>query len=181
MALQAAAQRPDFYAGVAAFMPYFFLPPPVLPPGSRLSKALFVVLDDIGTAMAKQWAPALGLPRQVVEGFEFGTLPDRVKEGADFDLDQPQPLATRDSTVDLIEMRLPGGEGPAVRVFDVHGSGHFWPSPVADDDPRIIESFGFRNQDFDGADETWRFFNGRARPALQVGDDGQPAVSEHGR
>jgi poly(3-hydroxybutyrate) depolymerase len=162
LALQAAARRPDFYAGVAAFMPYVLVPPPVLPPGARLSKALFVVQEGGGMAMAKQWALSLGVPRDAVDAFKVSSLPDPVKEGRQYEGDSPIAVSTRDSTVDRVDL---WSDDPrlarSVRVFELQGAGHIWPNPVADDDERLIDSLGFRNQDIDGADETWRFFSGR--------------------
>jgi poly(3-hydroxybutyrate) depolymerase len=174
MALQAAAHRPDFYTGVAALMPYYQASPPTLLHDARLSKVLFVALDDLGTRMAQHWALALGIPQSSIDASELGALPDRVKEGFDYELDGSMPLSTRDSTVELMDLRSPEPKGPNVRMFDVHRASHFWPNPTADDDERLVDSVGFRNQDIDGADETWRFFSGRGLPPLQPNDDAAP-------
>lgn len=165
MALQAAAHRPDFYSGVAAFMPYKFTFSPFRQvAGARLSRALFVLLDGIGRETATDWASAFGVPQSSLREPRVVALPDRVVEGKG----QPDvgaiARATRDSTVRRIDMSSAERGGPAVRVFDVEHAGHFWPASAPKDSERLIESFGFRNEDIDGADETWKFLSG-AEPA----------------
>jgi poly(3-hydroxybutyrate) depolymerase len=172
LALRAAANRPDFYAGVAAFMPLELVPPPAKLPGARLTQALFVVLDELGAHVAKQWALALGVRSSVVDASKGTALPDRVREGSAYALDRPILSSTRDSSVDWIDLRASDAKGPRVRLFDIHRASRLWPSPAGDDDERLLDAFGFRNQDIDGADETWRFFSGREPPA-QGPDDAE--------
>ena len=47
-----------------------------------------------------------------------------------------------------------------MRIFDIKQGGIFWPTPAPNDEQRLIQSFGFRNQDIDGAEETWKFLSG---------------------
>jgi poly(3-hydroxybutyrate) depolymerase len=162
MALQAAAHRPDFYAGVASVMAYDF--PPALPdalPGARLSRALFVTLDATGRPAMNDWAEALGIPRYEIDEPHVLTLLDRAVEGKGHASAGPIAESTRDSMVQRIDLTSPDRGGPAVRIFDVRGAGHFWPTPAPHDSERLIESFGFRNEDIDTADEIWSFFSGK--------------------
>ncbi len=165
MALQAAAHRPDFYSGVAAVMPYkdAFLPFRQVP-GARLSRALFVLFDGIGRDTATDWASAFGVPERWLREPRVVRLPDRVVEGKGQPSVGAIARATRDSSVKRIDMSSPERGGPAVRVFDIEHAGHFWPVSSPKDSSRSIESFGFRNEDIDGADEAWKFLSG-AEPA----------------
>lgn len=164
MALVAAAQRPDFYSGVAASMPDVTVAPPApsssAPSSSlRLSKLLLITQGELGASMGRQWALALGVPRAVVDAPLRGLLPGIVQGS-----EQGRPPLNRDRRVESSDMSSADVGGPRVRVLAVHGAGRLWPHPQADDDARAIEASGPRNQDFDGADETWWFFSGRGRP-----------------
>lgn len=180
MALQAVAHRPDLYAGVAALMPDVTVVPPAPSSDDRLSKLLLVTRGELGSSMGPEWALALGLPRATVNAPLQAALPDRVKEGEGYE-GRSLPSAARDSTVESRDMSSLDGRGARVRVLSVHGGGRQWPNPLADDDARSIEADGFRNQDFDGADETWRFFSGRERPAPSPQDDGVPSPADSPR
>ncbi len=162
MALQAAAYRPDFYSGVAAFMPYEMGPP--FPSqdvrGARLSRVLFVVLDGGGTAIAKSWALGLGVPPEAVEAPRDLELPNRVVEGKSHAHIGAVARGTRNSTVRRVDWWSAKNAQRAVRVFDIKHGGIFWPTPAPNDDERLIRDFGFRNQDIDGAEETWKFLSG---------------------
>jgi poly(3-hydroxybutyrate) depolymerase len=175
MALEAAAHRPEFYAGVAAVMAYSF--PPLGPeavPGTRLSRALFVTQDAIGRLRTDAWAEALGVPRGEIVEPRVIQLPDRVIEGKGHASGGPIADSTRESTVQRIEMRSPDRDGPAVRLFDISHAGHFWPTPAPHDSERLIELYGFRNEDIDTAEEIWSFFSSKdpIEPKVLEIDDG---------
>ncbi|MET0413562.1 MAG: hypothetical protein ABW217_19800, partial [Polyangiaceae bacterium] len=165
MALQAVAHRPDLYAGVAALMPDVAVAAPASSATERLSKVLLVTQGELGASMGAEWALALGVPRATVNAPVQTALPDLVQEGAGDATERAQPRAARGSTVQSRDMSTLDGRGARVRVLTVHGAGRLWPNPLPDDDARSIQAHGLRNQDFDGADETWRFFSGRGRPA----------------
>jgi poly(3-hydroxybutyrate) depolymerase len=163
MALQAAAHRPDFYAGVAAFMAY----PPLGSPlpsqnvaGARLSRALFVVRDGGGMPMAKRWALSLGVPPEAVEAPRDIELPNRVVEGKSHARTGALARGVRNSTVRRVDLWSAENAQRAVRVFDIKHGGIFWPTLAPNDDERWIRDFGLRNQDIDGAEETWKFLSG---------------------
>jgi polyhydroxybutyrate depolymerase len=177
MALQAVAHRPDLYAGAAALMPDVAVAPPALSSTDRLSKVLLVTQGELGAGMGAEWALALGVPRATVNAPLQAALPDRVKEGEGHDADRSQPRATEGSTVESRDMSTLDGRGARVRVLAVHGAGRLWPNPLPDD-ARSIEAHGLRNQDFDGADEAWRFFSGRGRAAPLPKDEGAPAPGD---
>jgi poly(3-hydroxybutyrate) depolymerase len=164
IALLAAARRPDLYAGVAALMPSLPAAPLAPPSTARLSKVLLVTEGELGLPTARQWASALRLPAAAVEAPETSALPDRVKEGEGYAGNRSLALATRDSTVAVSEMRSADARGPRVRVLTVRGAARLWPNPQADD-AAVVDARGFRNRDFDAAEETWRFFSGRGQAA----------------
>jgi poly(3-hydroxybutyrate) depolymerase len=175
MALEAAAHRTDFYAGVASVMAYNFPPgAPWAGPGARLSRALFVTLDTIGRLGTDAWAAALGVPPNAIAEPHVIQLPDGVIEGKGHASGGPIADSTRASTVQRIEMRSPERDGPAVRIFDVSHAGHFWPTPAPHDSERLIEFYGFRNEDIDTAEEIWSFFSSKdpIEPKVLELDDG---------
>jgi poly(3-hydroxybutyrate) depolymerase len=45
-----------------------------------------------------------------------------------------------------------------LRVFQLDHAGHFWPTPKYRDPSAVLQEYGLRNQDMDGATEAWRFF-----------------------
>jgi poly(3-hydroxybutyrate) depolymerase len=170
MALSAARQRPDAYAGVAAFMPFvgFSPSPPADLTRARLHRVMLAYSEGdpalppgyasaVLVPLARGWAHALGVSDRDLEAPLETALPDTVKEGrerggaADGDVVQ----ATRESTVKRLDLRA---NKAALRQLVFDHAGHFWPTPAYADPPALVEEYGLRNQDVDGARETWRFF-----------------------
>jgi len=168
MVLSAARQRPDAYAGVAAFMPFVGfspVPPPNLA-GSRLRRALFAYSmadpalppsygDQVLAPLAREWARALGVSERDTEAPTETAVDDVVKEGAARDIDDDVVRATRDSTVKRLDLRSTNG---ALRQLVFDHAGHFWPTRDYADPAPLLSEFGLRNQDIEGAAEVWRFF-----------------------
>jgi predicted esterase len=148
MALAAAAQRPDLYAGVAAFMPLgmYAAGPPREVEQRRLSRALFVLFDEpeLGPgksplAVAEQWAIALGVPPAVAQAQRMDSPPE-IYPG-----------------VKQLDIAAPASGGPAARVTILNGS--IDPFPMPGPQPpfarQVTRSWSFR-----GADEVWAFLTG---------------------
>jgi len=168
MALRAAQERPQTYAGVAAFMPYAGSSPPG--PShleqTRLRRVMFAYRQaDPGlppdyaakvlAPLGLRWAGALGLDGVA----DVATaLPDVVQEvpGPGREVDAPAVLATRDSKGERLDRRK-GDRAFRLLVFD--RAGHFWPTRHHDDPAPVLQRFGLRNQDVEGADEVWAFFS----------------------
>ncbi len=168
MALSAARQRPNAYAGVAAFMPFvgFSATAPKTLAGTRLRRVLFAYsnLDpalpphystQVLTPLAKAWARALGVPDSELESPTVTQLPDSVREGEGRVANGKAEQTTRDSSAQRLDVHSANG---ALRQLVFDRAGHFWPTRAPADPPEMLLRFGFRNQDLEGADETWRFF-----------------------
>jgi poly(3-hydroxybutyrate) depolymerase len=166
MALSAARQRPNAYAGVAAFMPYvgFSATATENLAGTRLRRVLFAysAIDpalppnystQVLAPLAKAWARALGVPDSDIESPTVTPLPDVVKEGEGRTADGEVEQATRDSRVKRFDLHSANG-ALCQLVFD--RAGHFWPTHEYADPAPILRQFGLRNQDIEGAEETWR-------------------------
>jgi predicted esterase len=148
MALAAAAQRPDLYAGVAAFMPFgmYAAEPPREVEKRRLSRALFVLYDEpaVGPgksplAVAEQWAIALGVPLAVAQAQRMVSPPETYPG------------------VKQLDIAAPASGGPAVRVTILNGS--IDPFPMPGPQPPFARQLT-RSWSFRGADEVWAFLTG---------------------
>jgi poly(3-hydroxybutyrate) depolymerase len=168
MALSAARRRPHAYAGVAAFMPFVGFSPtaPDNLAGSRLRRVLIAYstsdpalppnyATQVLAPLGKGWARALGVADPDIESPAVTELPDVVKEGEGRAPGGEVERATRDSRVKRLDLRSASG---AMRLLVFDRAGHFWPTREYADPPRILQQFGLRNQDIEGAEETWRFF-----------------------
>lgn len=168
MALSAARQRPDAYAGVAAFMPFVGFSPAAPPnlAGSRLRRVLFAYsmadpalppsyADQVLAPLARGWARALGVSERDLEAPAETAVDDVVKEGADRDIDDDVVRATRDSSVKRLDLRSTTG---TLRQLVFDHAGHFWPTREYADPAPLLTEFGLRNQDIEGAAEVWRLF-----------------------
>jgi polyhydroxybutyrate depolymerase len=168
LALSATRQHPERYAGVAAFMPYVGDAPaaPDDLQGSHLTRVMFVVsLTDpafptnyakrVQTPLAEAYGRALGLAPSALASPTSTTIPDTVQEGADYAGTSPLIIATRQSTALRLDWSSAHGK---LRVFQLDHAGHFWPTPRNDDPSAVLQTYGLRNQDLDGAIEVWRFF-----------------------
>jgi len=166
MALSAARQRPDAYTGVAAFMPFvgFSPAPPQSLAGARLRHVMFAysaadpaLPPDYASAvlapLARGWARAVGIPDRDIEAPAATKLGDIVKE--DRAEDDEFVRITRDSTVTRLDLRSSGG---ALRQLVFDHAGHFWPTREHSDPAPLLAEYGLRNQDIEGAEEVWRFF-----------------------
>jgi len=173
MVLEAVRRLPDYFRGVAAFMPYDGeQPKPVSP--TRIKRLLFAYgINDPGMSdgyheiLAKQpplWAAAMGLPAAAILAPKRSALPDIVAEGADYHGDNKVALATRHSHVTEQDMIGPDGL-TQVRVLVLEHAGHFWPNPTEDTQDWVLNRWGLRNQDFDAADMVWEFL----KPAASDG------------
>lgn len=161
----AALHDPTRYRGIAELMPYLgsTVPMPAANGGFALRRVLLgYSLTDPGMApgyatllapLGPAWAAALGLnttPRT-------STLPDRVKEGADYQGTIAKASSTRDSHGQLLDY---GSDKTTaqVRVVPFDHAGHLWPVPNPRDRPQELAEFGLRNQDIDMSDLVWEFF-----------------------
>lgn len=160
MALAAAAQRPDLYAGVAAFMPpqMYAAELPVEDGKRRLSRALFVLYDEPENgpgrsplAVAEQWAIALGVPGALAQAQRLDAPPER------------------SPGVRQLDIATPASGGPAVRVTILNGS--IDPFPMRGAKPGVSKH-SRRRQAFSGADETWAFLTGVEPVDAVFVDDG---------
>jgi poly(3-hydroxybutyrate) depolymerase len=167
MALSAARQRPDAYAGVAAFMPFVGFSPtaPASLVGSRLTRVMFAYsaadpalppgyADAVLAPLAQGWARALAISAGDIDAPTETALEDVVHEDHAAD-DDDAVRATRDSTAKRLDVRSANG---ALRQLVFDHAGHFWPTRSYDDPAPLLAEFGLRNQDVEGAEETWRFF-----------------------
>ncbi|HEY7376883.1 MAG TPA: alpha/beta hydrolase-fold protein [Polyangia bacterium] len=167
MALSAARQRPDLYAGVAAFMPFVGFSPTAPPDlaGARLRRVLFAYSDadpalppsyasQVLAPLARGWARALKVSEREIDAPAETARDDVVKEGQGLSDDEEVVSATRDSTVKQLDARSETG---ALRQLVFDHAGHFWPTREYADPAPLRAEYGLRNQDVEGADETWRF------------------------
>jgi poly(3-hydroxybutyrate) depolymerase len=168
MALSAARQRPDRYAGVAAFMPFVGFSPkaPRSLAGSPLRRVMFAYSNadpalppryasEVLVPLAREWARALNIPDREIDLPAETVLGDVVKEGASLASADEVVRATRDSTVKRLDLRSVQG---ALRQLVFDHAGHFWPTRDHADPAPLLAEFGLRNQDIEGAEEAWRFF-----------------------
>jgi poly(3-hydroxybutyrate) depolymerase len=105
--------------------------------------------------LAKAWARALGVADSDLESPNVVQLPDAVHEGEGRAADGEVVRATRDSTLKQLDLRSANG---ALRQLVFDRAGHFWPTREHVDPAPVLMQFGLRNQDIEGATETWRFF-----------------------
>jgi poly(3-hydroxybutyrate) depolymerase len=172
MALSAARQRPDLYAGVAAFMPFAGFSPtaPESLAGARLRRVMLAYSNadpalppDYGPAvlapLARAWARALNVSDADIDRPAETAVSDAVQEGEGegqgHALDDEVVRATRDSTVRRLDLRSPIG---VLRQLVFDHAGHFWPTRDVRDPAPVVAEYGLRNQDVEGAEEVWRFF-----------------------
>jgi polyhydroxybutyrate depolymerase len=168
LALSATRQHPERYAGVAALMPFAGYAPkaPSDLPGTGLTRVMFVVsLTDpafptdyaksVQLPLAEKYGNALGIDHSAFASPISTSIPDSVQEGADYVGSSPTISATRKSTVLQLDWSSALGK---LRVFQLDHAGHFWPTPKYRDPSAVLQEFGLRNQDMDGATEVWRFF-----------------------
>jgi polyhydroxybutyrate depolymerase len=169
LALSAVQQHPERYAGVAAFMPYVGSAPqaPKDLRNTKLARVMFVVsLTDpafptdyaksVQIPLADGYGRALGIDQSALASPATTAIADSVQEGADYSGSNPIITSTRHSTV--LQMDYASAHG-RLRVLKLDHAGHFWPTPNYDDPSSVSVRFGLRNQDIDGAVETWRFFH----------------------
>jgi hypothetical protein len=167
--LSAVRQHPERYAGVAAFMPWVGFAPqaPSDLQNTHLARVMFVVsftdpafpadyAKSVQVPLAQAYGRALGLDPSALASPTSTTIPDSVAEGADTADSSPTVIATRQSTVLRLDWSSTQGK---LRVFQLDHAGHFWPTPKNDDPSRVLQTYGLRNQDMDGAVEAWRFFH----------------------
>jgi poly(3-hydroxybutyrate) depolymerase len=169
MVLKAAKSTPARFAGIAPFMPFDGFRPEPVPDlqGTGLTKVVFGyapedpgVPKDYGNVMSKlpaEWGVAMGMPAELLRSPATTQLPNVVAEGDTYTGNNPVALATRNSTVTQQDFKDPN-LSTKLSVFVFNGAGHFWPSPVPDTAPWILERWGFRNQDLDAAEAVWTFF-----------------------
>jgi poly(3-hydroxybutyrate) depolymerase len=168
LALSATRQRPERYAGVAAFMAFAGFRPAA--PGdlrnTKLGRVMFVMsLTDPGlpanyskavlTPLVRGYGRALGIDDSALASPTTTTLPDSVQEGASYQGSSPTIIATRRSTALELDSASVHGK---LRLIQFDHAGHFWPTPKYVDPGFVLERYGLRNQDIDGAVEAWRFF-----------------------
>jgi len=169
MTHMAALRDPTRYRGIAELMPYpgSTVPMPTADGGFGLRRVLlgYSLTDPGMTAgyatllapLGPAWAAALGLSSAEQNAPRTSTLPDRVKEGADYRGSLPNALLTRDSHVEQIDY---GGDAARaqVRVLRFDHAGHLWPAANPPDRDQELAEFGLRNQDIDMSDMVWEFF-----------------------
>jgi len=168
MALRAARERPEAYAGVAAFMPFVGFspsPPPHLE-HTRLRRVMFVYsyadpglppsyTDNVLVPLGQAWAGALGLGTSDGLDDVATALPNVVTEGQGQETDAAAVRATRASSGQRLDRRR---EDRAFRQLVFDRAGHFWPTRQPADPDRVLVKFGLRNQDVEGATEVAAFF-----------------------
>jgi poly(3-hydroxybutyrate) depolymerase len=168
LTLLAASKNPELFRGIAPFMPYLgeaFPPPPA--PSEGLNQMLLVYsLGDPGLPashdalleeLTRVWGESMGLGEEDLLNPTESALPNSVHEGQDYEGSQPVVLATRNSSV-IRNDYAASSSAAKIRVLTIENGGHFWPHPVQDDSAWILEQWGLRNQDFDGAEAVWEFF-----------------------
>ncbi|HEY5957132.1 MAG TPA: hypothetical protein VIV60_11285 [Polyangiaceae bacterium] len=168
MVLEAARRLANRISGVAAMMPYDGEYPRPVPDLSHspLKRVLIAyAINDPGmlpgyhntlAPLPAQWAKAMGLPEAAIATPTKTPLPDLIKEGENYRGNAAVPLATRDSHVTQFDMLAPTATG-RVRVLILDHAGHLWPNPTQLTDDWVLDTWGFRNQDFDAADMAWDF------------------------
>jgi len=165
MTHMAALHDPTRYRGIAELMPYpgSTVAMPTAKGNSTLQRVLLgYSLTDPGmiagyatqlAPLGPAWAAALGLssyPRT-------STLPDRVKEGADYRGTLSTALLTRDSRGEQDDYGAEASKAQ-VRVLRFDHAGHLWPVANPPDQEQQIAEFGFRNRDIDMSEVVWEFF-----------------------
>jgi len=169
MTHMAALHDPTRYQGIAELMPYTGMTVE-LPPSSGALPLRRVLLGysltDPGlpagiesqlAPLGLAWARALGLSLDEQNSPHKMTLPDLVKEGADYQGTLPNVLLTRDSQAEQTDY---GSDpvGAQVRVLRFDHAGHLWPVKSPPDREQEIAVWGLRNQDLDMSDLVWEFF-----------------------
>jgi poly(3-hydroxybutyrate) depolymerase len=169
MVLAAARKLPERVSGIAAFMPFDGNKPLPIPDlqTALLSRVLFAysVTDpglpagyvEVLSQLPAHWAAALGIPATTLTQASSEPLPDRVTEGDGYTGTNAIALGTRDSGASQLEY-VHSARDARVRTLVFDHAGHFWPTPVGDTEDWILDRWGFRNQDLDGADALWEFF-----------------------
>ncbi len=169
LAYIAGANEPERYLGLALIAPFpgATPTPPVAAPASIIRRVLLTYsLTDPGmpagypsklVPLGAAWAQAIGLHGSDLDAPTTKLLPDVVKEGANYQGTIPNALATRDSRAQEIDY---GSDpvGPLCRVLQFDHAGHLWAVAHPNDDDRLVDEFGFRNQDMDMSDVAWSFF-----------------------
>jgi poly(3-hydroxybutyrate) depolymerase len=165
----AALHDPARYRGIAALMPYpgATVPIPKASGGSGIRRVLlgYSVADPAMTPgyatqlapLGPAWAAAVGLSLAEQNAPLTSSLPDRVKEGADYRGTVQNALLTRDSHAQQLDFGRDSA-APQVRVVRFDHAGHLWPVASPPDRAEEIAEFGFRNQDLDMTDLVWDFF-----------------------
>jgi poly(3-hydroxybutyrate) depolymerase len=160
LALSAAQQHAERYAGVAAIMPFVGSVPqaPKDLRNTKLTDPAFPAdyAKSVQLPLADGYGRALGIEPSVLASPVTATIADSVQEGADYSGSNPTITRTRHSTVLRLDYASAHGK---LRVFQLDHAGHFWPTPNYHDSSSVLELAGLRNQDMDGAVETWRFFH----------------------
>jgi poly(3-hydroxybutyrate) depolymerase len=168
MVLEAARRIPHRIRGIAALMPYDGLRPEPARDlsGTKLRRALFAYsIGDPGlpdgyhrilAPLPGAWAATMGVPAAVIAAPSKTLLPDLTVEGQGYRGRNAVALSTRNSRVTELDMATADG-GAQVRVLVMDHAGHFWPSPTPDTEDWILDTWGFRNQDFDAADMVWEY------------------------
>jgi poly(3-hydroxybutyrate) depolymerase len=175
MALEAGRRMPDRLTGLAVVNPFVGYEPGRAPDlaHAKLRRMLFAYsIGDPGlpdgyhetlAALTAQWATAIGVPAAVIEGPRKTGLPDLAMEGDSYRDRSPAALSTRHSRATQVDMPAPDGLHH-IRVLVMDHAGHFWPNPTPDAEARILDRWGFRNQDFDAADAIWEYLRGALAP-----------------
>jgi poly(3-hydroxybutyrate) depolymerase len=175
MVLRAGRELANRVTGIAPFMPFDGITPAPVPDLSTatLNRVLFAYANEdpgLGpnytatlSQLPQQWAAALGIPADGVASTLAQTLPDTISEGNSYTGTNSVALRTRDSRPSQVDYVHPSADA-RVRTLIFDHAGHFWPTPTADTESWILDRWGFRNQDLDGADALWAFFElGRAK------------------
>ena len=160
LALEEAAQRPERYAGVAAFLPDKInrSRPPPRGPDAHLNRLLFVTLENkrpwaywpgepLDIASLEEWVVAVGLPRfsaqqRLESGNQAAVLADAMTEAQ---------LAARQlvpADMQLFDFGQPEDGAPAVRVL------------VGQRKEDIAVRAGGRRAPIDAATLAWEFLHG---------------------
>lgn len=166
MVLEAVRRRPERFSGVAALMPYDGAQPGPAPDlhGGALKRVLVAYsIDDPGeperyhlklAELTAAWAAALGVSTGAIAAPEKIAMPDTVAEGIAYRGTSAAALATRRSNLTKVDM---AAGDRRMRVLILDHAGHFWPNPTPDTQDWVLDRWGFRNQDFDAAEQVWDF------------------------
>jgi hypothetical protein len=98
----------------------------------------------------------LGIDEAALVSPTSTTIADSVQEGAAYAGSDSAIAATRQSKVQRLDSTSARGR---LRIFQLDHAGYLWPTPTNNDPISVLQRFGLRNQDIDGAIEAWRFFN----------------------